>query len=108
LRRNRPRWPKRSAADARQAKLDAAQEVGRDAEEDQCLKDQHEVARDAGVSLHDRSAGVQGAEQNRRQDDSDAAAEAEQRDCYSVKTRGVAEVDVGQVVVDAGDLNCAG
>ena len=51
---------------------------------------------------------MQGAEQHRREHYAHRAAEAEQGDRDRVESRGVAEVLVGEVVVDTGDLNCTG
>src|SRR6266513_2729766 len=98
-------WQRGRRATEGQAPPDRADKVGGDAEEDERLQDKDQVARDAGVALHDRAAGVQRPEQQRREDDAESAAQAEQRDSDGIEPGRVAEVLVRQVVVDTGDLD---
>src|SRR5207302_5729567 len=88
-----------------QAQLEGAQEVGRDAEQDQGLQHVDQVARDPGVALHHGSSAVQRAEEDGGEDDPGGRTQAEQGDRDGVEPGGVGEVLGGQVVVDRGDLD---
>src|SRR5690242_12861575 len=71
-RARRSTWP-------RQSQLERSQEVRRQAEEDDGLQNLDDAARNLGVALHYRAAGVQRAEEDRGEHHPDGAVQPKQR-----------------------------